>query len=57
MFCVAWADEEEESFEPRAELGIPFSAPLDLFDFRGQPLESAFEITVSRTPVFLEWYE
>jgi hypothetical protein len=57
MFCVAWSDEEEASFDPRPELGIPLSAPLELFDYRGQPLMPSSKIAFSRAPVFLEWYE
>jgi len=57
MFCVGWADEEEASFDPRPELGIPFSAEWDLFDYRGRPQNASGNLAVSRFPVFLEWVE
>jgi hypothetical protein len=57
MFCVAWSDEEEESFDPRPELGIPFSAQLDLYDYRGRPQKASGNLVFSPFPVFLEWDE
>jgi hypothetical protein len=56
-FCVAWSDEENDSFDPRPELGIPSYARLNLFDYRGQPRRASSVITFSPSPVFMEWDE
>jgi len=56
-FCVAWSDEENESFDPRPQLSIPSYARLSLFDYRGQPRRASSVITFSASPVFLEWNE